>query len=405
MRALREKGWEGTRELRLCEGLEVFPEEILELSGTLEILDLSGNRLQELPDSFARLENLRILFLSGNRFTEMPRVLGRMPNLEMVGFKSNALSRVPEDSLPERLRWLILTDNRLRELPASLGLRPRLRKLMLAGNLLEGLPDLSRSHALELVRISANRLPSLPDALLELPRLSWIAWSGNPFAKDRQIPSTGIPWASLQVGELLGQGASGHIHRARFQDGPASRDVAVKVFKGEVTSDGYPADERAAALAAGGHPNLIPILGHLECHPEGRDGILMDLVPSGFRNLAGPPSFESCTRDVFAAGTRYTPDFAQTVLDGATSMLEHLHERGLAHGDLYAHNVLVRYDGHALLGDFGAASFLEDLPSAQRDLVLRCERRALEALRDDLESRPAPAPATTVLLREGGDSP
>lgn len=377
----------GARELRLREGLEVFPEEILGLSDTLEILDLSGNLLSELPDSFARLENLRILFLSGNRFTEMPRVLGRMPNLEMVGFKSNAISHVSEDALPERLRWLILTDNRLRDLPASLGLRPRLQKLMLAGNHLESLPDLSRSHALELVRISANRLAELPEPLLELPRLSWIAWSGNPFCKVRQIPSQGIGWASLELGELLGQGASGHIHRAALRDVPTPRDVAVKIFKGEVTSDGYPADERAASLAAGAHPHLIQVVGRLDEHPEGRDGIVMELVPTGYRNLASPPSFESCTRDIFAPGTRFTTSFAKTVLEGASSMLEHLHGQGLVHGDLYAHNVLVRDDGHALLGDFGAASFLEDLPVVQRDLVLRCEGRALAALRDDLESR------------------
>lgn len=378
---------EGARELRLCEGLDVFPEAILNLSDTLEILDLSGNRLSELPDSFERLVNLKILFLSGNRFTEMPRVLGRMPNLEMVGFKSNAISLVPEDALPARLRWLILTDNRLRELPASLGRRPRLQKLMLAGNLLEDLPDLSRSLALELVRISANRLQEIPDHLLELPRLAWIAWSGNPFCRARQIPSSAIPWERLELGEMLGQGASGHIHRAGLQDGPATRHVAVKLFKGDVTSDGYPVDERSASLAAGRHPNLIQILGRLEGHPEGRDGIVMDLVPAGYRNLGGPPSFDSCTRDVFPPGTRFAPEFAQAVFEGARSMIDHLHERGLAHGDLYAHNVLVREDGHALLGDFGAASFLEDLPVHQHEHVLRCEGRALEALRDDLESR------------------
>lgn len=384
---LRDMGWEGTKELKLCEGFEIFPEEILELCDTLEILDLSGNRLSDLPESFARLENLRILFLSGNRFTEVPRVLGRMPKLEMVGFKSNAITRVPEDALPERLRWLILTDNRLRELPAALGERPRLRKLMLAGNLLESLPDLSGCQALELVRLSANRLPGLPDALLELPRLSWIAWSGNLFCASRQIPSHPIPWASLDLGELLGQGASGHIHGAMLRQDAAARGVAVKIFKGEVTSDGYPSDERAASLAAGNHPHLIPILGHLEGHPEGRDGIVMERVPRGYRNLGGPPSFETCTRDVFSDGTRFAPAFAQAVLDAATSLLHHLHERGLAHGDLYAHNVLVRDDGHALLGDFGAASFLGDLPTPQQEVVLRCEARALEALREDLESR------------------
>jgi len=379
---------EGVRELRLCESLEVFPREILDLAETLEVLDLSGNRLRELPEDFARLRNLRIVFFSGNLFAELPRVLGRLPNLEMVGFKSNPIAHVPPESLPERLRWLILTDNRLRELPAALGLRPRLQKLMLAGNRLESLPDLSRCEALELVRVSANRLPSLPDSLLALPRLAWLAFAGNPFCATRDPEAASIPWASLALHERLGEGASGHIHRAVLREADSvAKEVAVKLFKGSVTSDGYPGDERAAALAAGRHPHLIPVLGRISGHPEGRDAIAMDLVPQGYRNLGAPPSFESCTRDVFPEGTRFAPAFASAILAGAASLLDHLHRRGICHGDLYAHNILVRDDGHALLGDFGAAGFLDDLPAHQRDAALAAEHRALDALRDDLESR------------------
>lgn len=379
---------EGAREVRISEGLETFPREILELAETLEVLDLSGNRLSELPDDFARLKNLRIVFFSGNAFTELPTVLGRLPNLEMVGFKSNPITRVPPDALPVRLRWLILTDNRLRELPSTLGARPRLQKLMLAGNRLESLPDLSRCVALELVRVSANRLPSLPDSLVDLPRLAWLAFSGNPFCGTRDDDATSIPWTRFAVHERLGEGASGHIHRAVLNRTDSDAlDVAVKLFKGNVTSDGYPGDERAASLAAGRHPHLIPVLGRISGHPEGRDGIAMELVPPGYRNLGSPPSFESCTRDVFPEGARFEPDFASAVLTGATSLLDHLHRRGICHGDLYAHNILVRDDGHALLGDFGAAGFLEDLPTHQREAVVAAEYRALDALRDDLESR------------------
>ena len=38
------------------------------------------------------------------------------------------------------------------------------------------------------------------------------------------------------------------------------QEVAVKVFKGGLTSDGFPADDMRASLAAGTHENLIKIL-------------------------------------------------------------------------------------------------------------------------------------------------
>ena len=126
-------------DLRGC-GLTELPPELLALADTLALLDLSGNRLQALPDAFATLQQLRVLFCSDNAFTELPAVLGRCAALDLVGFKACRIERVPARALPPALRWLILTDNRIAELPESLGDCPRLQKLMLAGNRLRRLP-------------------------------------------------------------------------------------------------------------------------------------------------------------------------------------------------------------------------------------------------------------------------
>ena len=388
LEALRAGELAGVTRLDLGCGLAEFPREIFELADTLEVLNLSGNALDELPDDLPRLHRLRVIFCSDNCFTRVPEVLGRCAQLEMVGFKANRIEVLPAAALSPELRWLILTDNRLRELPPEIGRCARLQKLMLAGNRLERLPDeLAACRELELLRIAANRFETLPDWLVAMPRLAWLAYSGNPCSDAREAAAlahlhiTPVQWQALEVQHKLGEGASGVIYRAHHQavDAP----VAVKLFKGALTSDGLPRSEKAACLAVGTHPGLIPVVGKLSEHPERTRGLVMGLVDPAFRNLAGPPSLASCTRDVYAPGTRFTLRVALNIAHGIAAVAAHLHAQGVMHGDLYAHNILWDDAGDCLLGDFGAASFLPDDP--QRALALqRIEVRAFGCLLEEL---------------------
>jgi hypothetical protein len=388
----------GTQRLELRCGLTEFPREIFDLADTLEVLDLSGNALQALPEDLHRLHRLRVLFCSDNRFTELPEVLGRCAQLEMIAFKANRMALVPAAALPPSLRWLILTDNRIEALPPELGRRTRLQKLMLAGNLLRALPDeMAACHQLELVRIAANRFEALPAWLPALPRLSWLAFAGNPFddtpeAATLEAQATpAIDWSSLSLQRRLGEGASGVIHRAEWRraDGEL-RPVAVKLFKGAVTSDGWPHSEMAACIGAGAHPNLIAVLGRVANHPEGTPGLVLSLVDPCFANLAGPPSLQSCTRDVYAGDAGWPAAAVLRMLRGIASATAQLHARGILHGDLYAHNILQDGEGGCLLGDFGAASFLPRDDDAQALALQRTEVRAFGCLIEELAARCRP---------------
>jgi serine/threonine protein kinase len=125
----------------------------------------------------------------------------------------------------------------------------------------------------------------------------------------------------------------------------------------------------------------------------GQLGLVLDLLdtdpssPGFYKILGGPPSFDSITRDTFPEGTQFALPFVLSVLRGIAAACCHIHNpvpgvlepvpepardsssdsdkitrrgmRILLHGDLYAHNILVRSsDGHPLLTDFGAASFV-----------------------------------------------
>jgi hypothetical protein len=382
-------------DLRGC-GLSALPAEVLALADTLEVLDVSGNALVSLPDELAQLSRLHTVFASNNRLTALPPVLGRLPLLDTLGVKANRIEDVPAQALSPTLRWLILTDNRIAALPSNLTDCTRMQKLMLAGNRLRRLPSgMGRLQRLELLRVSANHFEQvedvLPDEVLALPRLAWLAHAGNPFsaareqAARRRAAAAPIPWAELQLSALLGEGASGHIHAARWQPahGPAE-DVAVKLFKGAVTSDGLPQCEMAASLAAGEHAHLVGVRGVLADHPQGTSGLVLPRLAAHWAPLAGPPSMASCTRDVYRPGLRLPRAQARAIAHAATAALGHLHARGLGHGDLYAHNLLVDGQGGALLSDFGAAAFLPVDDAARTDALQALDRRALQVLVDEL---------------------
>ena len=283
--------------------------------------------------------------------------------------------------------------NQLNALPPEIGACRELQKVALAGNLLTTLPvEMAKCTKLELLRIGANRFEALPEWLLSMPRLAWLGYSGNPVCAEAearalsgQVTLTQIPWASLQLKQKLGEGASGVIYQAALAD--ASQEVAVKVFKGALTSDGLPHSEIAAYVSAGSHPYLINLLGKVNDHPDGTQALIMQLVDPSYRNLAAPPSLQSCTRDVYADGLRFSLHDALHVACGVASLARQLHSRGLTHGDLYAHNTLIGAKGHAVLGDFGAAAFYDQSDLVVAQALEQIEVRAFGCLFEELLER------------------
>jgi hypothetical protein len=380
--------------------LTELPHEVFDLADTLEVINLSGNRLRALPHQLGRLHKLQVLFASDNEFEVLPAVLGDCPALQMVGFKANRIAEVPAAALPPALRWLTLTDNAIHRLPAELAQRTALQKLMLAGNRLQALPDsLQGAQRLELLRVSANRLTEVPGWLTELPSLSWLALAGNAMGwvcpAGPELP--GMAWSDLSHGPLLGEGASGHIYQVQASAWP--QPLALKLFKGEVTSDGLPEDELAACLAAGQHPALTTPVARLTGHPAQAQGLLMPLIPAAHVNLAGPPSLQSCTRDVYPLGFQVSAALALGIASDVAGAVAHLHQRGVMHGDLYAHNILIDpVHGQARLGDFGAATRLPTDQPEMGQSLLALEVRALGCLLQELATAVQAAEAHPAVL-------
>jgi predicted Ser/Thr protein kinase len=375
----------GTKVLKLSCGLTSFPQTIFELADTLEILDLSGNSLSELPSNFFELKKIKIVFFSENKFIEFPEVLSKCENLKMIGFKSNQIQTISETAFPKTLRWLILTNNQIEKLPNSIGDCKHLQKVALAGNKLTDLPSkMAQCENIELLRISANKIITLPDWLLTMPKLAWLAYSGNPCCESQTKKKSiqEINWSEFSINEKLGEGASGIIYKADWNSVNSSHKiVAIKLFKGDVTSDGYPEDEINTCLSIGYQKNLVKVIGKLKNHPAQSSGLVFELIPPNYFNLGNPPNFETCTRDTFTK--KYTFYHILIILKNIANACYHLHSKGIMHGDLYAHNILIDEQGNTILGDFGAAS-IYDLKNNQTEKFELLDVRAYGYLIDDL---------------------
>ena len=358
----------------------------------VEILDASNGTIHALPDDFGTRmgANLKVAFFSNNTFTAVPRGLRSCPSLEMIALKSCGITEFGEDTLPPSVRWLMLTDNKIAKLPESIGDLSELQKVALAGNQLHDLPE-SMKHCTKigLLRLSANAFTSPPPAwVMQLPALTWYSDAGNPFCKTPEITCDEIAYDTLTHGEKLGGSPSSDVYAA-MQPGNA-QPLAIKIFKGAVTSDGWPEDDMRASLAAGKHPNVMEILGRLTFIPGGKQGIVMKRMEADATSLGKPPTISSVLRDSFPPGTEFTPATIERVLSGVAAGMAHLHTRNIAHGDLYAHNIMIDSHSKATVGDFGAATMY---PPEQKQIREALDVRAFGILIDDLLAQ---VPGTNV---------
>lgn len=266
---------------------------------------------------------------------------------------------------------------------------------MLSNNKLSALPPTFAQHmqSLELLRLANNNFEQFPDGILRLPNLTWLSLAGNPCTKAPiSHPSQLNP--SFRIHNLyrefdidwnhpFGGGTSGMAFPAVQRD--TGRKVAVKKFKAFAGSDGCALDEILVSLAASGIEGVIHTLGFwAEADAGGKMaelGLVMELVGGDAKCIAGPPSFDSCTRSVYEDGKRLSREVAEEIVRVVKEAVEGLLKIGLAHGDVYGHNVMVGGSGKkvtVVLGDLGAAWFV---PEQVRDGARKIEMRAFEVFR------------------------
>ena len=148
--------------------LETLPENIFEKFATLETLNISGNKLESIPDGMKHLHELVHLDISGNTITKLPNDF---------------------DSLKDTLVYLNISDNAI-GLPKVVFSLVKLEELLAenVGEISQHLAEIKNLKELQTLNIGKNQTGSLPEGLGDLP-LTDLDVSGVPWFTDAQFQS------------------------------------------------------------------------------------------------------------------------------------------------------------------------------------------------------------------------
>ncbi|KAK7794573.1 hypothetical protein R5R35_003590 [Gryllus longicercus] len=178
-----------------------IPADLFQLE-ELTTLDLSHNKLKEIPEGLERARSLLVLNLSHNQIESIPNALFmHLTDLLFLDLSSNQLETLPPQTRRlANLQTLVLNHNplghfQLRQLPSlmnleTLHMRNTQRTL---NNIPTNLETLTNLNDLDLAQ---NSLPKVPDALYALPNLRRLNLSDNEITELSQAVEM---WQRLEV--------------------------------------------------------------------------------------------------------------------------------------------------------------------------------------------------------------
>ena len=170
---------------------EISQEELAAFDGDEGSLDLSNRNLSNIDLLKGLSDKITELDLSGNKITEIPEgFFDNMTNLEYVDLNSNHIKALPENAFKntKKLKWINIRANNLTEIKKdTLSGLDKLVYLELDNNSITSVEAgaLDGDTSLKQLSISGNELNALPDHLLDDAgdTIDFIELSNNEFVK------------------------------------------------------------------------------------------------------------------------------------------------------------------------------------------------------------------------------
>lgn len=133
-------------------------------------INLSGNKLEEIPTEIALLKNLTYLNLSNNLLDSLPPAISNLKNLKYLNLFGNKLKELPNSITKlKKLEHLNLFHNRLESLPEPIDKLKNLKYLNLANNFLTLIPlNIAKLSKLDYLNLSNNELNLTYDEFFQI---------------------------------------------------------------------------------------------------------------------------------------------------------------------------------------------------------------------------------------------
>ena len=160
-----------------------------------------------------------------------------------------------------------------------------------------------------------------------------------------------------EIVKSLGQGGMADVYLAI--DTILNREVAIKVLRGELSSDPVTLlrfQREANAASKLNHPNVVQVYDVGEY--EGRHYIVMEHVRG-----------RTLKQLILRRGALHVEE-AVNIMKQLVSAVEHAHENNIIHRDIKPQNVMVKDDGTVKITDFGIALAHDAVQLTQSDSVL-----------------------------------
>lgn len=209
----------------------------------LQLLDLSGNMLTQLPKEIIELTSLQSLDLGMNQFSTLPEEILHLPNLHTLDLGFNKISSFPTKlNRLKNLKKLYLRGNQLTTISQEIGLLVNLKELYLNDNQIMSLPsEIGQLTNLKWLVLSNNKLTTIPSEIRWLHNLQSIFLNGNPIQSPPvEICTKGIN-AICNYFESLEKSGEEYLYEAKLvivgQGGAGKTCLAESLLKPESKID------------------------------------------------------------------------------------------------------------------------------------------------------------------------
>jgi hypothetical protein len=171
------------------------------LEPTLTSLRLVDSALSQI-NRVGTLVNLTRLQLSDNRIAEIPIGIGALTQLRMLDLGQNRIQNLPDQlGLCAALERLDLSDNKICTLPNTMHWLTNLKQLRLSDNRLASVEQLNQSAIpLQRLGIEGNAIASLD--LSQLDQLKRLRYCGNPTDVHALVLPTNLDFLSISCSAL-----------------------------------------------------------------------------------------------------------------------------------------------------------------------------------------------------------